>query len=597
MVLLAGSFLLLSIGWMVDTAKLSKVTLQIAFFAIFLREFLMKRYRLTRRADALAADDLMTWDARRPVLLLRSFIDDSLSSDVSRDDSDRRSLFRSKPVPATYEEEVAAAAVSYGPFIALGRSDESSLRVGAARLTREDPLWRQAFVQLLHDCQGVIVICNKSEGLDWEIRRIVETGALSKTVFLAPRMGPADDVTRRVSHVMGRLGIGADEIRQEPLQRLVAFQRIGDSWNLYQARFPRLIEAHRVALTLAMTNFSEVPEPPAAPLTWRARLARCDVGLLSAVLAVWFLAISLVFGAMAFVGEINDAQLDTALSRLFELAVGWANGLAVCVVAVCWLVSLQSRFASAGEDLEEVFRALGTTLMPAALIATAMAAASVAFGVDSFASFRMGLLNRGTFGATGVSLLLHAALAFGGLAFLFKLRRLARVNLTSVVASSILAAAAVAGALFLSTLAVARSAVGSASAPRIVAPTAEKNVANDSGSNLLGLPSIEADLSSEKLKTMFCREFQVPTVTRDPHSPADPWAEIAENSSKNILIAERLMPEITAWDRAFSTAPPRVIFAMSPDARLAEIVHCVPGQAPALVLLGRELRYRWRQHH
>ena len=184
-------------------------------------------------------------DGRPPVLLLRSFADDSrrlrARSGHRRALVDRLSLRRWE----RFEEVIAASLGMRRTVFAVGQEGERlPPPLGAVRRQFSSEEWREKVPVLMADASLICVSLGRSTNLTWEIRRIANSGHLGKTIFVVPP-------TSRREHLK-RLAVLAAELNLEWADLNVA---LSGSWAL----------AVRVA------------EVGAQPLVIRAR-AQEDVG-------------------------------------------------------------------------------------------------------------------------------------------------------------------------------------------------------------------------------------------------------------------------------------------------------------------------------
>jgi hypothetical protein len=138
---------------------------------------------LFRRGSAtlqLSADELMTTDRRRPVLLLRSFGDEQMSVAERPTWGQAASLAR-------MEESIADQLRRFGPLIAIGKPGEVLPELGASRNYYSDEEWRAAALGLMQDALLIVVIAGITAGLRWELEAIARIGHQAKLLILMPQ--------------------------------------------------------------------------------------------------------------------------------------------------------------------------------------------------------------------------------------------------------------------------------------------------------------------------------------------------------------------------------------------------------------------------
>lgn len=205
-VLVGGSVLLWNIGGSFTAigmapglpdwrAERSGLLFQVAAAVLFL--VALTPLTLARRVAMRLARHRQPADSRAPVLLLRSFADDSVRMRARRLDRagilDRLLLKRWE----SFEEVQASALSKFGPVIAVGTPGERlPPPLGAVRLQLSHEEWQSRVSQLLEESTFILFTLGRSEGLAWEMRRILDCGYLHKTIFLVPPVPPSERRTR-----------------------------------------------------------------------------------------------------------------------------------------------------------------------------------------------------------------------------------------------------------------------------------------------------------------------------------------------------------------------------------------------------------------
>ena len=110
-----------------------------------------------------------------PILYLRSFDFDEQASAVSRWGELSESIGGGLVQDDTEEMKVVRALRRFGPVVAIGRPGEPSAPPGALRFYVRDDLWQSRITRIAPACQLVVLATGDSEGLQWEIRHMVDT--------------------------------------------------------------------------------------------------------------------------------------------------------------------------------------------------------------------------------------------------------------------------------------------------------------------------------------------------------------------------------------------------------------------------------------
>lgn len=91
-----------------------------------------------------------------------------------------------------FEELIASEMRRYGPFVAIGRPDESLPPLGAAREYVDGATWQERVHHLATEARLVVLIIGQTQGLEWEFRRLREMGALDRTLLVVPPTATED---------------------------------------------------------------------------------------------------------------------------------------------------------------------------------------------------------------------------------------------------------------------------------------------------------------------------------------------------------------------------------------------------------------------
>lgn len=139
--------------------------------------------RLVAKHRALGAGDLLARDARQPVLYLRSFVDDQLTSDTPTAYD-----FQGVHLPrlSTEEEHLAKAVGDIGPFVAIANPKEFLPRPGATKISADDDTWQATVTELMSRARLVIFRVGDGRNLWWEIGRALTLVGRERLLFLIP---------------------------------------------------------------------------------------------------------------------------------------------------------------------------------------------------------------------------------------------------------------------------------------------------------------------------------------------------------------------------------------------------------------------------
>jgi hypothetical protein len=136
--------------------------------ALFLLGFFGEAWwAIGRRWRTPSAEFLARHDGPRPILYLRSFLDDgsSLKAGKPWGLSHGVDSWRNDSV----ERRLAKALGRVGPLVAVGRPGDTLPPLGAARLYLGDEHWQAVVSDLLARCQFVVLHAGGTAGLQWEM--------------------------------------------------------------------------------------------------------------------------------------------------------------------------------------------------------------------------------------------------------------------------------------------------------------------------------------------------------------------------------------------------------------------------------------------
>jgi hypothetical protein len=203
-VLAPGTVILLALLFRVPRTDLTRPILDWAFnaytwwwailtFALVVASLYF--WTRAKRHAALSLGRVEAIDVRPPVLLLRSFADDTTPLERT---SDQRSWMRSivSPTIWTLEETIEQILGDQGPVIAIGRPGESMPPAGAAREYLNGDRWKARVEELIGEARAIVVILGGTEGLRQEYEALLRLGARSRMILVFPPRQPQELTAR-----------------------------------------------------------------------------------------------------------------------------------------------------------------------------------------------------------------------------------------------------------------------------------------------------------------------------------------------------------------------------------------------------------------
>lgn len=145
-------------------------------FCLLVSTALLWGRKLRRRS----ADPVLSGDQRAPVLYLRSFKDDDITSRPIREPG--------LPISFTEEEYLVDVLKDFGPCIAIGQPGESLPDLGASRIYVADDAWQDKVRELLNSSKLVVLRAGKTPNFLWEVEQSILSGRPQSILILIPRM-------------------------------------------------------------------------------------------------------------------------------------------------------------------------------------------------------------------------------------------------------------------------------------------------------------------------------------------------------------------------------------------------------------------------
>lgn len=183
----------------------------VAMIAAILGVIGSRLYRLGKQYAARERAAKTLEDPRPPVLYLRAFRDDTLTSSAL--ESEHPAPWSSTLDLVTQEERLAKALNPIGPFIALGRPGERLPTLGATRRYVSDENWREEVGRMVKGARLVIIRAAVTPSVLWEVRTAKKHLRPEQLVLLVPSDQEVYEAFR--SEVRGCLPSELPELREQ----------------------------------------------------------------------------------------------------------------------------------------------------------------------------------------------------------------------------------------------------------------------------------------------------------------------------------------------------------------------------------------------
>lgn len=158
--------------------------------------------RIGKKLSTNGAERLLLLDPRKPVLYLRSFVDDQVASSAVAGGQQVEVLHRSmaQAFRGDTEEEILASEFNrIGPCIAVGKPAERLPPIGAARMYFEDSEWEEGVRTLMMRSELVVMRAGTTRGFLLELEMAVKSLNPKQLIILLPfetEKGPLSEVGR-----------------------------------------------------------------------------------------------------------------------------------------------------------------------------------------------------------------------------------------------------------------------------------------------------------------------------------------------------------------------------------------------------------------
>jgi hypothetical protein len=221
--------------------------------------------KVARRHATGLYQEVREWDARPPIIFLRSFSQDKIRLKVRTRDPMLTffvGLRRAKQI----DEILLETGAPYGPVIAIGDPGDPIPPLGAARIFVPDVKgqWQSVVRRLLKTSSAVVICPALSDSVAWEIAEIQAHKRLWRTIVLANPEMSREEAVRLFEDILHGEGGESFAGRLRPERRpIAAFSHAPFHWTVLVAR-ELSVQTYTVALNHALQSF--FGEEPAAPV-------------------------------------------------------------------------------------------------------------------------------------------------------------------------------------------------------------------------------------------------------------------------------------------------------------------------------------------
>jgi hypothetical protein len=193
------------------------------------------------------------WDARPPILFLRSFNQDKIGLKVRTRDrmlTWPAGLGRARQL----DEVLLEAGAPFGPMIAIGDPRDSIPPLGAARIFVPDAQaeWQEVVRALIEASRAVVICPTLTESVIWETGQVCRR--LSRTIFLASIDMPRENTIALFEDILRGAGAESFAGQLKPGRRpIAAFLDPAAGWTVLAARILS-VQTYTVAMNRALQS-------------------------------------------------------------------------------------------------------------------------------------------------------------------------------------------------------------------------------------------------------------------------------------------------------------------------------------------------------
>jgi hypothetical protein len=158
-------------------------------------------------------------------LFLRAFRDDQVC--IRRASRNLfSSIFDLGRLPATLDELMLEHLDGRGDLIAVGNPQDRKGAArqspwGAQRLYVDDAHWHETVTALARDADRIVLCIDASDGVQWEIAHVLQSGHANKTLFF---LDPSVDVQTRTRLLMEDFSVSAADLASIKVERILALR-------------------------------------------------------------------------------------------------------------------------------------------------------------------------------------------------------------------------------------------------------------------------------------------------------------------------------------------------------------------------------------
>lgn len=200
-------------GFGLFLAVTSLVVLLYGFlFGIYLLIRLVSRgaLRQARRHMSRTLREVQALDDRRPLLFLRSFLDDQVPLTPPRV-SIAAKLLDGAALDTSLDHAILNEGGHHGPTVALGSPDDTVPPYGVARGYFGHGDWQDAVMKLANDAAHIVIVLDETPGVAWEVETLHQRGHLAKTLCLISPSRVGKDGARLMQNALSTYGLTPPE--------------------------------------------------------------------------------------------------------------------------------------------------------------------------------------------------------------------------------------------------------------------------------------------------------------------------------------------------------------------------------------------------
>lgn len=154
------------------------------------------------------------------------------------------------------EHIIADCVIKFGPLRAVGNPTDPDGDHGIAKEFLSDDAWQPFVFSALNNAQGIIFLFGAGKHISWELERIIEFGAVGRTIFVTPpQLVDVQTFLQSSDEVFTSLGVPKSLLELVRNGRCICFYFTSSGWNAILNRGRSAFD-YRIAIHKSLSDLS-----------------------------------------------------------------------------------------------------------------------------------------------------------------------------------------------------------------------------------------------------------------------------------------------------------------------------------------------------